>query len=90
MATPRIPQDLYLGGFHVACRNPRPGQLAHQPATVRREIPGRTVNGQPAYEHLTTAACQPNGDTVPLVTAHWADHMGATACTAGACFPDAA
>ena len=90
MSAPRIPAELFPTGANVACHNPGPGRLAHRSDTVQREIPGRTINGQQMYEHLTVAACTPDSGPIPLVTAHWADHLGAHACTAQACFPTAA
>ena len=85
---PRIPADMFATGTSVAVRAPRDGSLAHRPASVRRPT-GRSYRGQDLYEDVTVAACAQDGAPVPLVTAHWADHMGAVACTEQACFPDA-
>jgi hypothetical protein len=38
---------------------------------------------------VPVAACAPDDDECRLISAGWADHMGAQACTEDACFPTA-
>jgi len=88
---PRLPREMTVGGSSVAVRMPfASGSVAHRPKTVQREVAiptsrwGATRNAQ-----IPVSACAPDDDECGLLTAAWADHLGAQACTEDACFPDA-
>ncbi|MCX4470484.1 hypothetical protein OOK41_09210 [Micromonospora sp. NBC_01655] len=82
---PRLPKPLTVGGATVAVRLPfGPNSVAHRPTWTR-------VNPESKYDLSATlaAACSPDDGECSALTAAWADHQGAQACTEDACFPDA-
>ncbi|WKU03730.1 hypothetical protein [Micromonospora sp. HUAS LYJ1] len=86
---PRLPKDLTQGGASVAVRLPfGEGSVAHRPTTDDR-LNGVFVFGIEQRSAVPVAACAPDDDECRLLSAGWADHMGAQACTEDACFPDA-
>lgn len=83
---PRLPYDMTKGGATVAVRTGPVTEdtLAHRPTWTR-------VKPDDKYDlrSILTAACAPQGAECVALSAGWADHLGAAACTATACFPDA-
>jgi hypothetical protein len=89
----RLPRELLAGGSSVAviARPIAPGVLAHRYSQEIRAV--APEYGKPANEAYYVTACAAddleNADDAYLVTVAWADHLGATACTEPACFPEA-
>ncbi|WP_334445002.1 hypothetical protein [Micromonospora sp. CPCC 206060] len=80
----RLPRAMTSGGASVAVRLPvGAGTLAHRP-TYRRIAPDNKYD----QRTVVSAACAPQGAECRELSAGWADHLGALACTAPACFPD--
>lgn len=86
---PRLPEPMTRGGASVAIRLPfGAGSVAHRPAYDTRPN-GVFVYGIEQSASVPVAACAQDDDECRLLTAAWADHQGAQACTEDACFPDA-
>lgn len=87
-SAPRIPQG-GSGAAPVAiiARPIAVGVLAHKSSSQTRGPKGR----QETYYVTACAAAQDpdDADDAYLVSAAWADHMGASACTEPTCFPSA-
>jgi hypothetical protein len=92
-AGPRLPRELMAGGSSVAviARPISSGVLAHKPSSGTRQITeGMHAGQKETYYIAACAAAEPDdADDAYQVTAAWADHLGALACTEQACFPDA-
>lgn len=87
---PKLPRELMQGGYSVAVYLPlKPDRVAHRPTTDKRKSGRNPVYGQPVYQDMPVAACDPKGPVAVLFSAAWADHKGAVACTEPACFPNA-
>ncbi|SCL16440.1 hypothetical protein GA0074692_0030 [Micromonospora pallida] len=86
---PRLPRELTNGGSSVAVRLPfGAGSVAHRPTYVQRPN-GKFVFGKEQRSSVPVAACAQDDDECSLLSAAWADHRGAQACTEDACWPDA-
>lgn len=86
---PRLPRELIPGGCSVAVRLPfGAGSVAHRAASVTRPT-GPVMYGKQTTRSVPVAACAQDDDECSLLTASWADHRGAQACTEDACFPHA-
>ncbi|WP_431892703.1 hypothetical protein [Micromonospora haikouensis] len=82
---PRLPKPMTIGGATVVIHLPfEAGHPAHRPIWTRN-------NPDSKYDLscYVTAACAPQGAEGRELSAAWADHQGAQACTEDACFPDA-
>lgn len=94
MSNPKLPRSLMAGGSSVAivARPLGPGALiAHKPSSQTREVePGAYRSRTETYYIAACAAGQADPDDAFQVSAAWADHIGAVACTEPACFPHAA
>lgn len=86
---PRLPREAIVSGYSVAVRLPfSAGSVAHRADHDKRPT-GKRVYGQEVAASVPVAACATDDDECVLMTAGWADHQGAQACTEDACFPDA-
>ncbi|MER5703499.1 hypothetical protein ABT023_16360 [Micromonospora sp. NPDC002296] len=85
---PRLPRQMLSGGASVAVRLPSErGMVAHRPERDTRPAP---IPGYPGRnEQIVFAACSRDDGECRELTASWADHLGAQACTEPACFPEA-
>ena len=97
---PQLPRDLMAGGSSVAiiARPIAPGVLAHKPTSQTREITTGIHRGRHETYYIAACATPPDTDhddqgdepdEAYQVSAAWADHLGANACTEPACFPHA-
>ncbi len=92
LSVPQLPAELLPTGMSVAVtdRQMQPGFLAHRHSSEERSA----SNGYGGVTKVTTyvTACSA-GQSDPaeayLVSAPWAHHQGAGACTEQACFPQA-
>ena len=91
--TTKLPEALTRTGASVAfiAMPVVAGTIAHRPASASRMVPSRHGYGQPVKETFDITACAASegehADEAYQLSAAWADHLGAVACTEPGCFP---
>lgn len=86
----KLPAQLLAGASSVAIISRRLGKgtLAHRPGTRSRDVV-RPGHGTVRQDYPVAACADVDPDPAYLVSAAWADHKGAAACTETTCFPNA-
>ncbi|MCY1141355.1 hypothetical protein OWR29_25435 [Actinoplanes sp. Pm04-4] len=98
MTRPKLPRELIPTGHSVALIGMTlgPGSIAHRASSKTvpdLSRPRHSKKGPQPTKQVPIAKCAEgqgdDADDAYLVSAHWADHKGAVACTETACFPTA-